>query len=109
VVLVLMLVMVRNAYGALALVVTGAVVVGVSFFTEPEVQAAFAYGMTWFLLLGSVRPINELRRQRRRQPGAPTDADTLARLTRLPGSAWVVVFGLINLAALAGGGYLLLT
>jgi hypothetical protein len=109
VVLVLMLVMVRNAYGALALLVTGAVVVGVSFFTEPEVQAAFAYGMTWFLLLGSVRPVNELRRQRRRQPGAPTDADTLARLTRVPGSAWVGVFGLINLAALAGGGYLLIT
>ena len=109
VVLILMLVMVRNAYGAVALVVTGAVVVGVSLYTEPEVQAAFAYGMTWFLLLGSVRPVNELRRQRRRQPGAPTDADTLARLTRLPGSAWVSLFGLVNLVALGGGAYLLLT
>jgi hypothetical protein len=109
VVLALMLVMVRNLYGALALVVTGAVVVCVSLFTEPDVQAAFAYAMTWFLLLGAVRPVNELRRQRRRQPGANTDADTLARITRLPGSAWVGFFGIGTLAALAGGSYLLLT
>jgi hypothetical protein len=108
VVLVLMLVMVRNLYGALALVVTGAVVVGVSLFTEPEVQAAFAYAMTWFLLLGAVRPVNELRKQRRRQPGANTDADTLARITPLPASGWVAFFGLGTLAALGGGAYLLL-
>jgi hypothetical protein len=81
----------------------------VSLFTEPEVQAAFAYGMTWFLLLGAVRPVNELRRQRRRQPGANTDADTLARITPLPASGWVGVFGLGTLAALAGGAYLLVT
>jgi hypothetical protein len=109
VLLVAMLVMVRNLYGALALVVTGAVVVGVSLFTEPEVQAAFAYAMTWFLLLGAVRPVNELRRQRRRQPGANTDADTLARITPLPASGWVGLFGLGTLAALGGGAYLLLT
>lgn len=109
VVLALMLIMVRNLYGALALVVTGAAVVGVSLFTEPEVQAAFAYAMTWFLLLGAVRPVNELRKQRRRQPGANTDADTLARITPLPASGWVGVFGLGTLAALGGGAYLLLT
>lgn len=109
VVLVLMLLMVRNLYGALALVVTGAVVVGVSLFTEPEVQAAFAYAMTWFLLLGAVRPVNELRKQRRRQPGANTDADTLARITPVPASGWVGFFGLGTVAALGGGAYLLLT
>lgn len=107
--LVAMLVMVRNLYGALALVVTGAVVVGVSLFTEPEVQAAFAYAMTWFLLLGAVRPVNELRRQRRRQPGANTDADTLARITPLPAGGWVGLFGIGTLSALAGGAFLLLT
>ena len=107
--LVAMLIMVRNLYGALALVVTGAVVVGVSLFTEPEVQAAFAYAMTWFLLLGAVRPVNELRRQRRRQPGANTDADTLARITPVPAGGWVGLFGLGTLAALGGGAYLLLT
>jgi hypothetical protein len=56
-----------------------------------------------------VRPVAELRAQRRYQPGAPTDADILARLTRVPGAVWVALFGLATLAALAAGGWLLLT
>ncbi|HKY66619.1 MAG TPA: M50 family metallopeptidase [Acidimicrobiales bacterium] len=107
--LVAMLVMVRNWYGALSLTVTGGVVVGISLYTSAEVQAAFAYAMTWFLLLGAVRPVAELRAQRRYQPGAPTDADILARLTRVPGTVWVVLFGLATVAALGAGGWLLLT
>jgi hypothetical protein len=110
VVLVGMLVMVRNFYGALALIVTGGVVVAISLVAEPEVQAAFAYAMVWFLLLGGVRPIAELRRHRRRRPGTRTsDADQLARLTPLPATAWVVVFGATTLASLGAGGWLLLT
>jgi hypothetical protein len=108
-VLVTMLVMVRNWYGALTLVVTGGVVVAVSLRGSPDVQAAFAYAMTWFLLLGGVRPVVELRRQRRWQPGMPTDADILARLTHVPGAAWVVLFGLVTVAALAAGAWFLLT
>lgn len=108
-VLVAMLVMVRNWYGALSLVVTGAVVVGISFYGSADVQAAFAYAITWFLLLGGVRPVGELRRQRRYQPGSPTDADILARLTWIPGAVWVALFGVVTLAALGGGGWLLLT
>ena len=108
-VLVVMLVMVRNWYGALSLVVTGGVVVGVSLAASEDVQAAFAYAMTWFLLLGAVRPVAELRAQRRMQPGTPTDADILARLTHVPGSVWVALFGLATLAALGAGGWLLLS
>lgn len=108
-VLVAMLVMVRNLYGALTLVVVGGAVIGVSLYTSPDVQAAFAYAMTWFLLLGGVRPVAELRRQRRHHPGAVTDADMLARLTRVPGSVWVALFGLVTVASLGGGGWLLLT
>ncbi len=108
-VLVAMLVMVRNWYGALSLLVTGGAVVAVSVYGSEGAQAAFAYVMTWFLLLGGVRPVAELRRQRRYQPGQPTDADILARLTRVPGSLWVALFGLATLAALGGGGWLLLT
>ena len=109
VVLVAMLVMVRNWYGALSLLLTGGVVIGVSLAAPEDVQAAFAYAMTWFLLLGAVRPVAELRAQRRTQPGAPTDADILARLTHVPGSVWVALFGLATVAALAAGGWLLLT
>jgi hypothetical protein len=105
-----MLVMVRNAYGALSLVVTGAVVVAVSLLARADVQAGFGYAATWFLLLAGVRPVAELWRERRRWRGqARTDADQLARLTGVPGGLWVGFFGLATLAALAAGGWLLLT
>jgi Peptidase M50B-like len=107
-VLLAMLVMVRNAYGALSLLVTGAGVVAVSLATSAEVQAAFGYTMTWFLLIGGVRPVAELRRQRRRHPGRRSDADHLARLTGIPAALWVYLFGLATLAALATGAWLLL-
>jgi len=108
IVLLLMLIMVRNLYGALTLLVTGAAVVAVSLLASPDVQAAFGHTMTWFLLLGGVRPVNELRRQRRRQPGWNSDADQLAHLTRLPAGVWVAVFGLVTVGALAAGTWLLL-
>jgi hypothetical protein len=101
-----MLVMVRNAYGVLTLLVTGAVVVGVSLRAPADVQAGFGYAATWFLLLAAVRPVWELARERRRT--RRTDADQLARLTRVPGAAWVGFFGLATVAALAAGGWLLL-
>lgn len=105
-----MLVMVRNAYGAVSLLVTGAIVVAVSVLAGADVQAGFAYGVTWFLLLAAVRPVGELWRERRRWRGrAHTDADQLARLTRVAGGVWVGFFGLATLTALAAGGWVLLT
>lgn len=103
-----MLLLIRNVYGVVSVVGTGAVVFLVSWFTPAEVQAAFAYGFTWFLLLAGVRPVAELQSQRRSQPSPQSDADQLHRLTGLPGTAWVVLFGLVNLAALLLGGWLLL-
>jgi Peptidase M50B-like len=108
-VLLLMLLMVRNLYGALALLVTGGVVVAVSLRAPADVQAAFGYLMTWFLLLGAVRPVADLQRQRRRNPNLNSDADQLARLTHLPAILWVATFALASLAALGAGAYLLLT
>jgi hypothetical protein len=57
--------------------------------------------MTWFLLLGGVRPVIELQGERRRGGSRRTDADQLARLTRVPGAVWVMIFGLVAVAALA--------
>ena len=104
-----MLVMVRNAYGAVSLVVTGAIVVAVSLLAAADVQAGFGYAVTWFLLLAGVRPVGELWRERRRRGQGRTDADQLARLTRVPGGVWVGFFGLGTLAALAAGGWVLLS
>jgi hypothetical protein len=107
--LVAMLIMIRNAYGAATLVVCGGVVVGLSLYASPGTQAAFGYAITWFLLFGAVRPVGELWRQRRRREGRYSDAAQLARITPLPTGLWVAFFGLATLAALAAGALLLLT
>lgn len=102
------LIMVRNGYGFLAVLVTSAAVFAVSWFTDAAVQATFAYLGVWFLLVGGVRPVGELQRLRWRGRSPESDADQLARLTRVPGLAWVGLFGLVNLAALVAGCLLLL-
>jgi hypothetical protein len=107
VLLLAMLVMIRNAFGIVSVVATTAVVFAISWFASPEVQAGFAYAGVWFLLLGGVRPIGELQRLRARGQLRDSDADQLARLTRVPGLLWVGLFGLVNLAALVLGGALL--
>jgi Peptidase M50B-like len=92
---------VRNAYGMLAVLITAGVIAGVCLYASALVQAGFGYAMTWFLLLGGVRPVIELQRERRRRRSRRSDADQLARLTRMPGGAWVTIFGLVAVAALA--------
>ena len=107
VLLLAVLVMIRNAYGTVAVLAVGALVFLVSWFASSAAQAAFAYAGVWFLLLGGVRPVGELQRLRARGRAPDSDADQLARLTRVPGLLWVGLFGLVNLAVLALGGYLL--
>ena len=80
--LLVMLVFIRNVYGVVAVVGTGAVV-------------------------GGVRPVFELQRLRRLRMAPDSDADQLARLTRVPGLLWVGWFALVALGAAAGGGWLL--
>jgi hypothetical protein len=102
-----MLVMIRNAFGMVSIVVTTAVVFAVSWYADPRVQAAFAYTGVWFLLFGGVRPVGELQTLRRRGRLPDSDADQLARVTRVPGVFWVGVFGLVSLVALVVGAALL--
>ncbi|WP_084794849.1 M50 family metallopeptidase [Actinokineospora bangkokensis] len=97
------LVMVRNAYGVLSVVVTGLLLFAVSWFAPAEVRAAFAYFIAWFLLVGGLRPVVELQRKRARGRAGDSDADQLARLTGAPGFFWVGSFALIDLGALALG------
>lgn len=99
-----LLVMVRNAYGVLSVVVTGGLFFLVSWLADAEVQAAFAYAATWFLLFGGVRPVFELQGKRRRGAAAESDADQLARLTHTPAAVWLLLFHVVALASLVGGG-----
>lgn len=103
--LALVLVQIRNWYGLWAVLVTGVVLVGVTWWGTPAVQVAVAYAVTWFLLLGAPRAVLEMQAQRRRGRGRGTsDADALARLTPLPGGFWVVAFLLVCVGALVLGG-----
>ncbi len=94
------LVMVRNVYGVFSVVLTGGVLFAVAWFTNPVVQAAFAQLITWFLLIGGVRPVGELQSKRRRGWARDSDADQLARLTHAPGWLWVGMFFFVNLGSL---------
>jgi hypothetical protein len=101
---------IRNAYGVLAVLVTGGAVLAVSWLASAAVQAVFGYVAAWFLLLGGVRSVIDLQVQRHRGSGSRamvSDADRLARLTRLPGGVWVALFLLVSIAALILGGRLL--
>jgi hypothetical protein len=103
-----MLVMIRNVFGVVSVVTTIGIVFAVSWFASAQTQAAFAYFAVWLLLVGGVRPIVELQRMRRRGQVPYSDADQLARLTRLPGFFWVAFFWIATVAALLVGGWLLL-
>ncbi|MFF9207233.1 MULTISPECIES: M50 family metallopeptidase [unclassified Streptomyces] len=106
--LVAMLVMIRNAYGALTVLLAGGTFVLVSWLTGPQVQAAFAYAVVWFLLLGGVRPAFELQAKRSRGGAGDSDADQLARLTHAPAALWLFLFHAVSLCSLMGGGRWLL-
>lgn len=103
-----MLVMIRNVFGVVSVVVTGGAVFAVSWFGNAATQAAFAALFGWFLLIGGVRPVGELQAKRRRGRARDSDADQLARLTGLPGTGWVLIFGLVAVGALVLGGRWLL-
>lgn len=106
--LVVMLVMIRNAYGALTVILTGGTFLLVSWLTSAEVQALFAYAVVWFLLLGGVRPVFELQAKRRGGGAPDSDADQLGRLTHVHPVVWLVLFHVVALCSLIGGGRWLL-
>jgi len=103
---------VRNWYGVLAVLMTAGAVLAVTWLAGALTRAAFAYGVTWFLLFGGMRPVIELARSRarvrRRGRPSPSDADHLAALTGAPGGMWVAFFALVAVAALALGARLLI-
>ncbi|MBX6389707.1 MAG: M50 family metallopeptidase [Frankia sp.] len=103
VLLVGVLVVIRNGFGLLLVLASIGVVLGVSTFAPQDVRGGFAVYATWFLLLGAVRPVLEVSRFHRRHQGAGSDPDQLARLTNVPATAWVALFGVVTLAALAAG------
>jgi hypothetical protein len=106
--LVILLLMIRNLFGVLSVVVTGSLLVAAAGWAPAEFQGPAAYQLTWFLLVAAPRPVLELQVARHRGQVAASDADQLARLTRVPALFWIGIFLLLTVAALAGGGWLLI-
>ncbi|MET8144460.1 M50 family metallopeptidase [Sphaerisporangium sp. NPDC005288] len=102
-----MLLMIRNVFGVVSLLTIGGAVFALSWFAPAHIQAVGAQLVAWFLLIGGVRPILELRSKRRRGRAPDSDADQLARLTPFPGGFFVFLFLLVSGAALVIGSYLL--
>ncbi len=103
-----LLVQIRNWFGLWSVLVTGAVMLGVSWFAPEQWQSAFAYLVIWFLLLGAPRPVVELYRSRRRTRASGSDANQLARITGIPAIIWIGVFLAVTVGALGVGSWWLL-
>ena len=110
VLLVAVLTQVRNVYGVLSVLATGAVVGAVAWWGDAVLQGACAAALSWFLLFGALRSVRELQRGRRHgvpRLGGESDADALARLTGVPGGMWAAVFWLAAVAAVITGAWVL--
>jgi len=106
--LALLLVQIRNFYGFVLVVGCAVVLILVSWYLPATMQSGLAYVLTWTLLLAAPKPVLELIRQRRGGRAPHSDADQLARLTRVPASLWAGGFLIVNCAGLVLGTVLLL-
>jgi hypothetical protein len=108
--LVVTLFFIRNLYGAVAVVATGALIGAVAVWGQPRLQDGFAAALCWFLLFGGLRAVRELQRGRRRRRGRPgeSDVDMLAQLTPVPGGMWAAIFWLVAGVAVVAAGWIML-
>lgn len=101
----LMLLFVRNLYGLLSLTAVGALLFVLVWFGTQEQQVFAAYVITLFMLIAAPRPVLELQRARWRRRAPDSDADQLARLTRIPAMVWVALSLAVTVACLVVGGW----
>lgn len=105
--LTLMLLQIRNFRGLYSMLVAGLAVFAVSWWGSEQVQSLAAYALTWFLLLAGPLGVVDLQRARRAGRAAGSDADQLAGITAVPAIIWVGLLFLVDVAALALGGWLI--
>ncbi|MFF0815338.1 M50 family metallopeptidase [Rhodococcus sp. NPDC003318] len=78
---------IRNVFGFLVLLASGAAVGAVAWYGSPTLQLHFAYTAIWLLLVGNLRTIVEAARSR----SGRSDLDQLRSLTHLPRTVWTVL------------------
>ncbi len=97
--LALMLLKLRNLYGAFVVLATGALVAVLSWYATPTTASWLATGIAWLLLLAAPRPVVELLFSR--SPGS--DAAQLAALTHVPRVLWTLLWLVLTVGALLLG------
>lgn len=102
----LMLFMVRNPFGFVAVPLAGALVWVVAMRSTEEVQLVFAHVWVWFLLIGGSRKIPDLYFGWKK--GGEPDTGALSDKTLLSSAFFVALFWAGSLAALVYGGVILL-
>ncbi|HSN12690.1 MAG TPA: M50 family metallopeptidase [Propionibacteriaceae bacterium] len=100
---VVLLVWVRNLYGALVVVLAAGAVGAVTWYAPPAMLGWVATGLAWLFLWAAPRPVLELLAHH--SPGS--DAAQLGALTRIPKFAWSLLWLVLTVAALAGGALLM--
>lgn len=105
--LALILVQIRNWFGLWSVLVTGTLILALTWFGTPLFQGIGALLITAFLLLGAVRTAIELQVSRSRRGGLSSDADQLARLTHVPAIVWAALFVLVAVLCLGLGASIL--
>jgi hypothetical protein len=98
-----MLLLVRNFFGGIVILICGALLYLVLRYTTAGVQVAVAYGVTWFLLLAGTRVAFAAVSR----PESVADARILAGMTPLWRSAWCFLWLAGAIAALVIGGIIL--
>jgi hypothetical protein len=94
-----MLVWIRNLYGALVVVAAGVAVALASWYAPPTALGWIATGLAWLFLVAAPRPVLELLR--RHSPGS--DAAQLAGLTHVHRYVWCLLWLVLTIGALVAG------
>ncbi len=105
--LALMLLKIRNVYGALVVIVLGALLALATWYAPAHFLVWLAYGLAWLLLLAGPRPVLELALSRASST-AGSDAAQLARLTHVPRIIWIGLWMAGTMGALVLGTALML-
>lgn len=113
VLLFLLLVSVANWFGRLAVILTGVALWAIARYAPDGLRELFAVTWVWFLLIGGVAHIVDLRRIRRtmkadKKPDKESDVMKLWQLAWVPPPIGVALFWLLSVAALVLGAGIML-
>lgn len=113
VLLFLLLLSVANAFGWFAVILTGVILYVVARYAPDGLQELFAVTWVWFLLIGGVTHILDMRRIRRalkgtKEPDKDSDVVKLWKLAWIPPPVGVALFWLLAVAGLILGSGIML-